>query len=993
VRAARTSPRGRLDAARAPRGPLTAGALPLIAAALLLGAGASAALASGEAPRVALAIGDPALKTAVDDALVDVKIVPARSEAIAAEEAAALLSDDGAAAARAKALAEQGTAELLVLGALAFPEERTTEMGTSTHAEATLIVVSGRSGQRMTRVVRREKGAAADKERAKRKATDLASRAAAKALAEDLVGILARPQELSITVEVRGVTPEARARLGDSLEQAIARAGLTLGARRLDIASSVWRIEGRTTAATQDEVERSLRRAFTAAGLIDALRLTDAPPGAFVYDYRDTYRQIALIVYGVDADSQRAAGVEVAEALGKVPGIEAVDRAFVDAERSMALKFRTALRLSDIDAAILARREGPLGALTLLQMLSGDVLHYKLNKPVQSYVVEIQAIESRNVANVGVKIDAAVKTVAGYVSHERAQDPAQGLVKLTITFQGKPWELEKRLLEALGAVPELPQLMAVVPSKGSDLAYRAALSLNVAIRVRVTQVTPEVYRQSGLKLVDLIAAIEGVRFIDRKYVPEDEMIELAVEGSLDPIDLDMRIWKAIRGVPELAKLAPGETSGAALGYLFLSSNPEDWGATVIVSQLAAEAYAADGRLLIEVIRGMAGVKKVESNYDKDARELRISLRYPRPAHDLEEAIWKALEGRTFSKAFSPDRRVGSVIHIAFVERRGDRSRAFVRVDGIRDDAARAAARRLLERVRGIEGVAEVTAEEAGDRLEIALWSRLTPSQLYDAVAAAIAEDKALAPLTDGGLEGNVVVVRGGPGASVRRGIALGTGAGGAGGGRLSDLVERLMPSVVYIEGKLPNGASWLGTGFFVSARGHILTNQHVAGPPSPQFAQESVRLTVRTRDGRVLQAQHIDGNATTDVALLKVAGEGFAAVEVGDSDLVKAGDGLIVIGHPHGLDFSVTTGVVSALDRAKGRIQSSVNTHPGNSGGPVFDESGRVIAIHVAGAMDRLEVGGNEMFVKRPGVNFHIPINVAIPYLQIAGAAPRGVGR
>jgi len=948
------------------------------------------------AKKIHVVAGDETLRKAIDDALVDAKVVPA---SLAVDmQAGSLLLDDAAAAARAKALHEEGKADWLVVGDIAFQDERKTEMSSSVRTEATIIVVSGRSGQRLTKILRAEKGAAADMERARRKSSEAAGKAAARALAEEIVGIMARPQELSITVEVRGMTPDARDRVGDRLEKALAQAGMTLGARRLDVATGVWKIECRTTAGTQDQVERTLRKSLREAGLLDWLTLVEAPPGGFVYSFQDPTRDVFVVVEGMDDETQRVAGTEIADALAKLPAVAKVDRAFDAAQKAIVFTLSTSARLSDLDASLVAAREGPLGALKLVRMaeaLDRQEVRYRLVKAVAPYVVEIHAIESRNVANVGVKIDEALKTIKGYVSHERKQDPAQGMVTLTITFQGRPWELERRLLDALSPVPELPQLMAIVPGKGSDLAYRAAMSLNVAIRVRVTQVTPEIYRQSGLRLVDLVAAIEGVRFIDRKYMPEQELIELAVEGSLDPIDLDMRIWRAIKGVPELLKLAPGETSSAALGYTFLSTTPEDWGATIVVTGIAAEAYAADGRLLVDVIRGMAGVKKVEANYEKDARELTIALRYGRPAHDLEEALWKALEGRTFSKAFSPDRRVGSVIRIAFVERRGDRSRVFIRCAGLRDEAAQVAAKRLLERVKGLEGASEVTGEASGDRFEIALWSAKSATQLYDWVAGALREDAALAPLTDAGLEGNVIGVKAGPLSGAPR--PAGTTGGGTGvgfsGGRLSDLVAKLTPSVVLIEGRLPSGASWIGTGFFVSTRGHIITNLHVAGSPSAQFQQAAVQLAVKTSDGRVFQAQFVDGNKNVDVALLKIAGEGFPAVEIADSDLVKPGDGVIVIGHPHGLEFSVTTGIVSALDRAQGRIQSSANTNPGNSGGPVFDEQGRVFAIHVAGSIDEVVVGGREITMKRPGINFHIPINQATPLLQIAGAGPRAGGR
>ncbi len=169
-----------------------------------------------------------------------------------------------------------------------------------------------------------------------------------------------------------------------------------------------------------------------------------------------------------------------------------------------------------------------------------------------------------------------------------------------------------------------------------------------------------------------------------------------------------------------------------------------------------------------------------------------------------------------------------------------------------------------------------------------------------------------------------------------------------------------------------------GSGFFVSADGLIVTNNHVvAGGPRGAEVDE---VTVTLFDGREFRAKILGRDATSDLALLKVDVTGVPFVEMESSQKNRVGDWVIAIGNPLGLGSTVTAGIVSALQRNIGAggaydrfIQTDTAINPGNSGGPLFNLQGKVIGIN-----NRLisPVGANI------GVGFAIPAEEAMPVIE-----------
>jgi len=171
-----------------------------------------------------------------------------------------------------------------------------------------------------------------------------------------------------------------------------------------------------------------------------------------------------------------------------------------------------------------------------------------------------------------------------------------------------------------------------------------------------------------------------------------------------------------------------------------------------------------------------------------------------------------------------------------------------------------------------------------------------------------------------------------------------------------------------------------GSGFVVDPSGYIVTNHHVVA--------DAKRIEVTLADGETYEAELVGSDEKLDIALLNIeAGRELEAVEFGDSGAVRVGQWVVAVGNPFGLNYSVTTGVVSAKGRSIGQspydnfIQTDASINPGNSGGPLFDLEGRVIAVNSA------------IIRNGQGIGFAVPAEMVrkiIPQLREKGYVERG---
>lgn len=192
------------------------------------------------------------------------------------------------------------------------------------------------------------------------------------------------------------------------------------------------------------------------------------------------------------------------------------------------------------------------------------------------------------------------------------------------------------------------------------------------------------------------------------------------------------------------------------------------------------------------------------------------------------------------------------------------------------------------------------------------------------------------------------------------------------------VAKAVQQSVVAIQVSTGNGGGAEGSGVIVDDSGHIVTNNHVVADADPSSVQ--VTLT----DGRIFKATIVGTDATTDLAVIKLtdAPDDLKPAAFGDSSKVIVGQPVMAVGNPLGLASTVTTGIVSAVDRpvstsgensseatVTNAIQIDAAVNPGNSGGPLFDAEGKVIGINSSIATLSSESGSI-------GLGFAIPVDL-----------------
>ncbi len=209
-------------------------------------------------------------------------------------------------------------------------------------------------------------------------------------------------------------------------------------------------------------------------------------------------------------------------------------------------------------------------------------------------------------------------------------------------------------------------------------------------------------------------------------------------------------------------------------------------------------------------------------------------------------------------------------------------------------------------------------------------------------------------------------------------------------GQLSGVIQNALKSIVTVS-VVTNQGSGTGSGVAVDTEGHIVTNAHVA---TLSGLTENGVITVQNSEGETASAELVGYDAESDLAVLKTDLPGLKPAVFADSSQLSIGDETIAIGSPLGLSGTVTTGIVSALNRpitlassevqqpslggqqlapgqiALNAVQTDAAINSGNSGGGLFNSSGQIIGINVAIA----SAGENSGSI---GVGFAIPANLA----------------
>jgi len=206
-------------------------------------------------------------------------------------------------------------------------------------------------------------------------------------------------------------------------------------------------------------------------------------------------------------------------------------------------------------------------------------------------------------------------------------------------------------------------------------------------------------------------------------------------------------------------------------------------------------------------------------------------------------------------------------------------------------------------------------------------------------------------------------------------------------GSVQEVAERVLPSVVMINVSGPQGRG-SGSGIVLSEDGEILTNDHVV-----EVAASGGSITVAFDDGSTAPAEIVGTDPLTDTAVIRAEGvSGLTPAEIGSSGALRVGEQVVAIGSPFGLEATVTSGIVSALDRPVSAgsddqrlsstypaIQTDAAINPGNSGGPLVNMAGQVVGINSSIRSVGTSISGEAGSI---GLGFAIPMDKVQPIVE-----------
>ncbi|MDQ4055151.1 MAG: trypsin-like peptidase domain-containing protein [Actinomycetota bacterium] len=206
-------------------------------------------------------------------------------------------------------------------------------------------------------------------------------------------------------------------------------------------------------------------------------------------------------------------------------------------------------------------------------------------------------------------------------------------------------------------------------------------------------------------------------------------------------------------------------------------------------------------------------------------------------------------------------------------------------------------------------------------------------------------------------------------------------------GSVEQVAAKVLPSVVKLDVTSPQGEG-SGSGIILSSDGQILTNEHVAA-----LAGDGGEIRVSFDDGSHATATVVGTDPLTDTALIQAEDvEGLTPITIGESSNLDVGEEVVAIGSPFGLDSTVTSGIVSALNRpvdvgtdsagnttAYPAIQTDAAINPGNSGGPLVDMNGNLVGINSSIRTTGSSMGGESGSI---GLGFAIPIDEVLPIID-----------
>ena len=569
----------------------------------------------------------------------------------------------------------------------------------------------------------------------------------------------------------------------------------------------------------------------------------------------------------------------------------------------------------------------------------------------------------------------------------------QGQLVLTFTYKNNLSKLEEGIwkqLEQSGNTPNR-KLLSITEQA---IHYRAGkvAGEKIQLTISINNVAPGDYRKIGAPLDKIVKGLNLID-IDKTYDRAAYRLTYTVDTTLTAIDIDSELWTQIAADSNLNSVVQDETTTDNLGYFYHEKRPPTRDVVIHIRALSPSDYGSAGRSLVAIIKGLSGVSQLKQTYSESDQTLVLRCRLEAEnAYYIDDALWAAVEKDPALKNLALGELDDNELEYFFsggaADRGGDLVIQMRRVNG---QDYKEISTELADLLGKITGVRNVRYRYALDKKTVIFRLQYEGDGIFnldDAMQRAMVKNPLFKHVSKGREQlGHLVYVfhRSAPTIqSETTDDENNTTTLSA-----SDL-KALDDIVVYLEVRHKDGRGSCGSGFIVSNRGHILTNEHIVGI-NPRA------IYVRTYDGTQYRGNKIKTDPELDLALIRVvsAPKHFSAARIGNSNSVNRGDPITVIGNPLCARFehSVMKGIVSGKNRLDGLLQLSVPTYQGASGSPVFNNTGQVIAvINSVPTEPRKElivaVSGKTQEVNLvasvEAMGLALPINYAKPMLQLA---------
>ena len=429
-----------------------------------------------------------------------------------------------------------------------------------------------------------------------------------------------------------------------------------------------------------------------------------------------------------------------------------------------------------------------------------------------------------------------------------------------------------------------------------------------------------------------------------------------------------------------------DQAGADIVITLLPPEPK----TVSLKALNPVDYRNAGREFVEIVRAIDGVDAVEQTYSETDQTLTLTFKLKgHKLYAVDKAIWDRVNENDHFKDLALGELDSNELEYFFSGGAGKSADLIVHMRHVRGQDYKQVATEFADILGKTKGVRNLRYNYAFDKKTIIFRFRYEGEGMYaldDVLQRMMLQHETFKYVAKGpdklGWLIYIYNTSEESAAQAEEEIAESLTQSNT----VTSKLGQLDNTVVYLYVKSKDGESE-GSGFIVSEQGHILTNAHVI---------EGGYVYVRTHDGTQYRAKTIKTDRELDLGLVRIvsAPKKFPVVVIGNSNDIKRGDHITVIGNPLGARFehSVLTGIISGSNRESGLLQLSVPTYEGLSGSPVFDSQGKVIAVIAAlpeflttqGLIVKKELKEVTTVGKAHNIGLAIPINHARNILQLA---------